>query len=230
MRQKQNTMYGLLLLVMTVITSLFYARAEAGERFFDIDHNGYNTVTKGGKVWMKDNLNVSKYRNGDPVRQVESSAEWLAAAAKGEGVWCYYNNDSAKGKTYGRLYNWYAVNDPRGLAPQGWHIATEAEWKGLSRVLAGDPVPVAKKQNATAAWRYPYASVDDVMDFNALQSGLRVSEDDIFNSLGEDAWFWSTSEGSKTHAWAAQFNFDSSFINVSVHDKRDGLAVRCVQD
>lgn len=230
MKQKPGRTYGLLILVMSVITSFFYLQAEAGERFFDIDHYGYNTVTKGGKVWMKDNLNVSKYRNGDSIRQVESSAEWLAAAANGEGVWCYYNNDSAKGKTYGRLYNWYAVNDPRGLAPTGWHIASDEEWKALGRVLVGAPVPAAKKAHSTIAWRYPYTSVDDVMDFNALQGGLRIAADDLFKSLGEDAWFWSASEDSKTHAWAAQFNFDSSFINVSAQDKRDALSVRCVQD
>src|SRR6478609_5396230 len=86
------------------------------------------SVTIGTQVWMKKNLNVSRYRNGDIILQVKDSAKWSKLTI---GAWCWYNNDSATGAVYGKLYNWYAIHDPRGLAPTGWHIPSDSEWLTL---------------------------------------------------------------------------------------------------
>ena len=77
------------------------------------------TVTIGKQTWMKKNLDVSRYRNGDVIPEVADLSTWVNLTT---GAWCYYENKSDNGTTYGKLYNWYAVNDPRGLAPAGWHI------------------------------------------------------------------------------------------------------------
>lgn len=84
---------------------------------------------------MAENLAVSRYRNGDEIPQVQDAAEWNRLTT---GAWCYYENNSANGVTYGKLYNWYAVNDPRGLAPEGWHVPSDNEWQMLVEKTGGE--------------------------------------------------------------------------------------------
>lgn len=90
------------------------------------DGNAYKTVTIGNQVWMAENLNVDKFRNGDLILQAKTEEEWKKAGENKHPAWCYFDNDTANDAKYGKLYNWYAVNDPRGLAPAGWHIPTDA--------------------------------------------------------------------------------------------------------
>ena len=77
---------------------------------------------------MTNNLNVDKFRNSDPIPQAKTIAEWEAAGINKQPAWCYYDNDASNGEKYGKLYNWFAVNDTRGLAPIGYHIPTNKEW------------------------------------------------------------------------------------------------------
>ena len=93
---------------------------------------GVHAVRIGTQVWKIKNLNVSNYRNGDLIPQVKNPAKWATLTT---GAWCWYNNDSANGAVYGKLYNWYAVTDPRGLAPEGWHVPSDADWDTLSTVF-----------------------------------------------------------------------------------------------
>lgn len=89
------------------------------------------TVTIGNQVWMTKNLNVDKFRNGDPIPEAKTDEEWIKAGENKQPAWCYYENDPANGEKYGKVFNWYAVNDPRGLAPEGWHDPTEEELQDL---------------------------------------------------------------------------------------------------
>ena len=98
------------------------------------------SVTIGTQVWMKENLNVSTFRNGDPIPEAKTAEEWKAAGAAKQPAWCYYDNDPKNGAKYGKLYNWYAVNDPRGLAPVGWHVPTKEELSDLINYLGGEYV------------------------------------------------------------------------------------------
>ena len=88
----------------------------------------------GNQIWMTKNLNTSQYKNGDPIPQVQDQTQWQNLTT---GAWCYYENNTANGRIYGKLYNWYAVNDSRGLAPEGWHIPTIGEFNTLSEFLGG---------------------------------------------------------------------------------------------
>lgn len=97
----------------------------------DFLHKHLTEVRIGNQVWMTQNLNVDKFRNGDPIPEVKSDWDWYEAGRKGQPAWCYLNNDPANGDKYGKLYNWYAVKDPRGLAPDGWHIPNDPEWQTL---------------------------------------------------------------------------------------------------
>jgi len=95
------------------------------------------TITIGKQVWMSVNLNVDKFRNGDPIPEAKTDEAWESAWKNNQPAWCYYDNDPANGTKYGKLYNWYAVNDPRGLAPAGYHIPTDEEWTVLTDYLGG---------------------------------------------------------------------------------------------
>jgi len=89
------------------------------------------TVKIGTQTWMAENLNVSTFRNGDPIPEAKTNEEWDRAGANKQPAWCYYNNDPRNGAKYGKLYNWFAINDPRGLAPEGWHVSNLDDWNIL---------------------------------------------------------------------------------------------------
>jgi uncharacterized protein (TIGR02145 family) len=95
------------------------------------------TVTIGTQEWTTKNLDVSTFRNGDPIPEAKTDEEWKRAGELKQPAWCYYDNDSANGEKYGKLYNWYAVNDARGMAPSGYHVPTDVEWKVLADFLGG---------------------------------------------------------------------------------------------
>ena len=108
-------------------------------------------VKIGKQVWMAKNLNVSTFRNGDPIPQAKTAEEWKKAFKNNQPACCYYENNAENGKTYGLLYNWYAVNDARGLAPQGYHIPTEAEWTILTDYLGYERL-AGTKMKSTSGW------------------------------------------------------------------------------
>ena len=110
----------------------------------------------GQQVWMVENLNVDKFRNGEIIPEAKTDAEWKKAAENKQAAWCYYNNDSSNGTKYGKLYNWYAVNDPRGLAPKGWHIPSDKEWTDLTDYLGGIGRAGARRQNSVCYWGIAY--------------------------------------------------------------------------
>ena len=109
------------------------------------------TVTIGTQVWMTKNLDVATFRNGDPIPQAKTDEEWEKAGENEQPAWCYYNNDPANGAKYGKLYNWYAVNDSRGLAPSGYHIPSDAEWTRLTDFLGGEKV-AGPKMKSKSGW------------------------------------------------------------------------------
>ena len=111
----------------------------------------FKSGTIGTQVWMTKNLDVSIFRNGDVIPQASSDEAWKAAGENKQPAWCYYDNDPKNGAKYGKLYNWYAVNDPRGLAPEGYHIPTDAEWTVLTDYLGGESI-AGKKMKATSGW------------------------------------------------------------------------------
>lgn len=109
----------------------------------------YKSVKIGTQTWMTENLNVPTFRNGDPIPEAKTDEEWKQAGENQQPAWCYYENDPKNGTKYGKLYNWYAVSDPRGLAPTGWHIPTDAEWTTFENQLGDD---AGKKMKSTSVW------------------------------------------------------------------------------
>ena len=106
-----------------------------------------NEIKIGQQVWTAENLNVDKFRNGDPIPEAKTDEEWENAGNNKQAAWCYFDNDPSNGIKYGKLYNWYAVNDPRGLAPLGCHIPSDQEWTDLTTYLGGEEQAGAKMKS-----------------------------------------------------------------------------------
>lgn len=188
-------------------------------------------VTICGEVWSTRNLDVAVYRNGDPIPQVTDPAAWLKLT---RGACCWYNNDSATYHRYGRLYNWYAVNDPRGLAPQGWHVLTDTEWEAMETCLGEDSV--GYRLRATGQWPGPPTELDNSSGFTGLPNGMR-SGSGTFSHAGRSAVYWTSAEGSVSEAWCGRLIHYTSnkgvpamVTGVGYMNKADGYAVRCVKD
>jgi uncharacterized protein (TIGR02145 family) len=151
----------------------------------------YATVTIGNQTWMQKNLNFCTYRNGDPIPEVTDLTEWANLTI---GAWCYYENDTANDPVYGKLYNWYAVNDIRGLAPEGWHVPSDSESTVLIDYLGGLNIAGGKmKEEGTAYWENPNTAADNSSGFTGLPGGARSSTGE-FTSIGKGGAFWSSTD------------------------------------
>ena len=193
----------------------------------------------GNQTWTTKNLDVTTYRNGDKIPQVKNKKKWAKLKT---GAWCYYENKTAKGTTYGKLYNWYAVNDPRGLAPKGYHIPTDAEWTILTDYLGGDTI-AGTKMKSTSGWDNN-GNGSNTSGFAGLPGGyrkslIRKSRNGLirksrirlirkkFNGIGDFGNWWSSSEDGADSAWCRNLN-----DNVNRYDDRKlfGFSVRCLRD
>jgi uncharacterized protein (TIGR02145 family) len=182
-------------------------------------------ITIGAQEWMSENLNVEHYRSGDPIHQVQNKDEWLKLTT---GAWCYYNNDPANGNTFGKLYNWYAVNDSRGLAPEGWHVASDEEWTKLTDYLGGEK-SAGGKLKATALWKSLNTGTTNSSGFTAFPCGFRFSIGD-FNDVAKYGYFWSASEFNGTLAWFRYLSYVNSGVLRGYGFKKNGLSIRCLKD
>ncbi len=192
-----------------------------------------NDVQIGTQVWMKRNLNVSRYRNGDPIPQVGSLNQWVALTT---GAWCYYANNTANGLVYGKLYNWYAVNDPRGLAPVGYHIPKDFEWSRLTTYLGGLNIAGGKmKAVDPQLWTNLSGNIGatNSSGFTGLPGGVRVGgsldpDRGTFLAINISGYWWSSTASNATEGrfiWLR--NGNSAEINSS--EKTNGYSVRCLK-
>lgn len=194
----------------------------------DIDGNVYKTVTLGSQVWMAENLKVTHYRNGDVIPNVTDSSEWAGLTT---GAYCEYDNDITNVANYGRLYNWYAVDDSRGLAPEGWHVPSDAEWQTLVDFLGGDDVAGGKmKEVDTTHWISPNIGATNESGFSALPGGYRYNYGE-YNHIGTNADFWSTTESFSSDYIYFRF-IRNNTPDIFIFDVRKpyGFSIRCVKD
>jgi uncharacterized protein (TIGR02145 family) len=214
-----------LLIFITVSFTLFIKVDSTISQVTDIDNNVYKTVIIGGNEWTSENLNVSHYRNGDVIPQVQDKEEWKNLTT---GAWCYYNNDSTMGTIYGKLYNFYALNDKRGRAPEGWHIPTDSEWTQAENFL-GEYFIAGGKMKSLTLWESPNKGATNEIDFAALPSGLRYDNGE-FNFLNEFCYFWSSTEFDSNTALARLMSYKNTVIFRFNNYMKDGYAVRCVKN
>ena len=185
----------------------------------------YPSVLIGAQYWMVNNLELTTYRNGDIIPYVTDPTVFGNLTT---GAWCYYNNDPSSG--YGKLYNWYAVNDPRGLAPTGWHVPSDAEWTTLSTTLGGEPVAGGKMRlTGTTRWNGNTGATNSSF-FSALPGGWLYFGSFMF--LGTDCYLWSATQDSGNSGNAKARHLYQGYSNLDNYgvDKHSGLSVRCVKD
>ncbi len=193
--------------------------------------NNLEEIKIGTQTWATKNLDVSTFKNGDAIPEAKTNEEWIAAGDSDKPACCYYNNDLENGKKYGKLYNWYAVNDPRGLAPKGWHVPTDAEWKTLIDYLGGEQVAGTKMKN-TSGWNEWNGKTGN----GTNQSGLSVSpggyrfDSGVFHSIGFASIWWTSSESGTGSALASVINYSDGSAHKGNNLKSFGFSVCCLRD
>jgi uncharacterized protein (TIGR02145 family) len=208
----------------------------------DIDGNTYRTIEIGDQNWMAENLRTSRFRNGDDITYVLSNHEWQELGDTESGAWAFYNNHAGN-EPFGLLYNWYAVNDPRGICPTGWRVASDGDWHRMERHLGmpqnelattgwrGQHANVGGKLKAegTEYWRGPNAGATNESGFRALAGGYRFTSGS-FSYLTFFGYWWTATEADANTAWRRLLFNNRESINRMNYDKRYGFSVRCVQN
>ena len=196
-------------------------------------------VKIGEQIWKIHNLNIEKFRNGDTILETVTDEDWKKANENHQPAWSYYNNKRGNGKKYGKLYNWYAVNDPRELAPIGWHIPSDAEWTTLTNSLGGKKEAGAKMKSQKG-WENNYNGTNS-SGFSGFPGGSRLSFDakkilnvkSTFKGMGDSGCWWSSTELNTNNAWyRLLLIYSCTGDDVSRHDyyKKGGMYVRCLKD
>jgi uncharacterized protein (TIGR02145 family) len=192
----------------------------------DHDGNLYKTTKIGKQKWMSENLAVSHFRNGDTIPEVRSDSEWEKSGNEGKPAWCYEDNNPGNDNKYGKLYNWYAVSDLRGLAPDRWHVPSDAEWLKLTTYMGG-PVFAALKMRTSGLTGEGNKETGN--DFKSPAGGTRNNHG-IFYSSGSYGYWWSSTEFNSSKAWIRILDYLHCYVNSPNFSKQYGLSVRCIQD
>jgi uncharacterized protein (TIGR02145 family) len=221
---------------------------------------GFKSVKIGTQTWMTENLNVERFRNGDLISQAKTNEEWERAGKNKQPAWCYYDNDPKNGAKYGKLYNWYAVNDPRGLAPAGCHIPSADEWTTLGDQLGSDP---GKKMKSTSGWNSwdedltcqnckvasaEYKKICSVCkgtgkNGKKTHSGNGTNSSGFsglpggaryyigsFGDVGSGGYWWSSTEDGTGLAYSRSLLHFYDNLYRNGYPKEKGLSVRCLRD
>lgn len=207
----------------------------------DIDGNMYPVVRIGDKCWMGTNLRTGRYSDGSTIPNVTSDNDWRFLNT---GAWCNYENSASNGATYGKLYNWFAAMDPRGVCPLGWHVPSDDDWKLLESALGvpaaelNDPGVRGEAQNAggrmksTSLWSSPNGGATNETGFTGLPGGARegFADGTFYNLGGYGNWWTSTDYGQFNYAWLRRLSYFNTGISRTGYYKRNGHCIRCVQD
>ena len=212
---------------LAVITDYYNLETEHTETVTDIDGNVYKTVKIGNQIWMAENLRVSRYRNGDKIPNVTDNNEWSKLDS---GAYCNYDNN----RLLSKLYNWKAVDDKRGLAPEGWHIPSEQEWFILTQNLEfQDLIYISQIPNKSI---FGKKFKDYNNGFSELVSECRDIFGAFYNISYEGAW-WNTSGKEASDAWLQMSRFKTSLPDFDdltdiweSYQRANAFCVRCVKD
>ena len=229
MKQK-NRIRNFLFLIIGIALFLTNSckKVEDSNNPVDKDGNVYNTVTIGTQVWMVENLKVTHYRNGDPIPSVMDATAWGNLTS---GAYSDYDNTLGNSTTYGKLYNFYAVEDSRNLCPTGWHVPGIADFGTLVATMGGESAAGGNlKEAGTAHWQSPNTGATDANGFKLLPAGYRTDAG-VFSGIGLYTDLWSSSSTDATEAWRFLVTYDDVYSNGNANvPKQYGFSVRCIKD
>ena len=191
----------------------------------DRDGNIYGATMIGNKIWMTENLNTSRFRNGDQIPEVKSQEEWIKYGAEGKPACCIIMNDKSNSERFGRLYNWFAVNDPRGLAPKGWHIASDDEWSEMITILGGGIQAALVLRDPGSLER----KASEPKGFTGLAAGGRSAEGQFFG-MNDYGYWWTSTSFTDPFSVMRYLSYISTDIGFNAYKRSFGLSVRCVRD
>ena len=191
-----------------------------------MENQNIETIEIGNQIWQTKNLNIDKFRNGDLIPQVIDDEDWEQRTKDGKPAWCYYKNDPENGIKYGKLYNWWAIIDERGLAPEGFHIPSNEEWLELINFLGGMK-SAGTKLKALSGWKKD-GNGDNSSGFNAIPGGRRYLFGGFDSFYNDNCYWWSSTESNTYMAWFWNLYFyDGEVINNQAY-KDAGMQVRCI--
>lgn len=184
----------------------------------------------GKQEWSSENLNSDHFNNGEKIQQVEPAKDWLKCLKNETPAWCYFDNNTDNGNTYGKLYNYYAVIDVRRITPEGWHIPSEEEWSELIEFLGGSST-AGKLLKSSSGWLEDGNGINSC-SFDALPGGYRTPASAKYTYLGEYGLWWSNTQVSKinTSVWGYYMSSGSEEVDRSGYGPLCGFSVRCVRD
>jgi uncharacterized protein (TIGR02145 family) len=238
----------LFLLLLIIITNLIFVSCDdcpsnpnKENVIYDIDGNEYRIVKIGDQWWMAENLRVSRYRNGDSIPYYGISVYDLPEEFC--GAWCYYEHNAEYERTYGKLYTGYTVDDSRGLAPDGWHVASEDEWRimeielGMSEWQASQANSRGNNEGSKLAGEYYLWENDtlinnpefDITGFKAIPGGMR-SNQNPFGGIGSRGGFWSSTSFGQHQAYMRFISYNYPGLYRNYKPKGDCYSIRCVKD
>lgn len=198
--------YSSLLVIFCTIFNFTFVKSQ----------DSYPSVSINGTIWMSQNLNVTHFRNGDPIPQVTSDKDWVKAGENKQPAWCYYSNGGSYGEQFGILYNWYAITDPRGLAPDGWRMPADEDFNALINYYQNDRKLL-----------YAVLIKGGRSGMNVPLAGWRGRKGD-FKDIGEYGTIWSVTQKGK---WVSYLELNPGFMVAGMREagREAGCYVRCIK-
>lgn len=248
--KKRNRFISSLILLFTLVILFPSCKEEeppvpAQETGTVTDNEGhvYKTVKIGDQWWMAENLRATKYRNGASIQLITEDTSWSNSTA---GAYCIFDNNNNNAGITGLLYNWYVVNDANSIAPEGWHIPTDAEWKALEKYLGMNDIDLEKsnwrgshegeklKSTNQQNWA-PYENIlnTDESGFSALAGNCRMFNGSWGSPLDLQSmgFWWSASDNSgNNQAWYRYLDYKKDNVFRFYGPKTYGFSIRCVKD
>ena len=198
----------------------------------DVDGNKYRVIRIGSMYWLRSNLSVTKYRNGDAIPVVTADNQWKTLTT---GAICSFENSGENTTRYGLLYNKYAVDNAKGICPAGWHVPSREEWTQLAQLLGGPSKAGGHLKSrgtieaGTGLWYAPNAGATDSVGFSCLPGGYRINYG-TFYSLGNVAFFWTSSDSTAVYGWNMILDANNPELQSYFNPKAAGFSVRCAKD
>lgn len=219
-------------LLLAILGLIMVGVTYAQETVTDIDGNVYETVVIGNQTWMVENLKVTRFNNGDYLTQITDRRGFRDATREDTPtIWKYYDNDENLGEIYGKLYNWWAANDSRGLCPVGWRTPTEDDvMEGLLKQFDKRKAANALKEGTTDYWKTSSTDVNNSSGFNALPGGMCTRVPFLCMDMGDIGLWWIAKDFSRNVGWAFRLSHDLEHVSWDYLRKNILISVRCVKE